>query len=75
MEMRPAELEGVIGLSGDELVAEPDDAEEMEAERARPLAVGIVIGSVCLLLELIGREMKAGNPQNASGSSLYVLIE
>jgi hypothetical protein len=50
IEMRPTEL-GVVGLSGDELVAEPDDADEIDTERARPLE-GIVMGSVCLDLSL-----------------------
>lgn len=45
--MRPAELEGVVGFSGDELVMEPEDAEEMDMERARPRAEGMVIGAVC----------------------------
>ena len=51
IEMRPRELEGVVGFSEEVL---PEDAEEMETERARPLAAGMEIGSVRLLqLELI----------------------
>jgi hypothetical protein len=44
IELRPAELEGV---TGDEvLVTELDEEDDRDTERARPLAEGMMIGSV-----------------------------
>lgn len=43
IEMRPIELEGVVGTS--EEFVEPEDADETETDRARPRVVGIVMGT------------------------------
>ena len=51
IEMRPGEL-GVVGFSADELVKEPEEDEEMDADRVRPLAEGMMMGSVRFVLHL-----------------------
>lgn len=72
IEMRPRELEGVVGFSGEVL---PEEAEEIDTERARPLAAGMEIGSVRLLqLELIwlngGERMKG-----SSSKFLFIYVQ
>jgi len=49
IEMRPNELEGVVGDSEELLDPDDTDADETETDRARPRVPGMAIGSEWLV--------------------------
>ncbi len=82
IEMRPNELEGVVGDSDELLDPDDADADETETDRARPRVPGIAMGSEWLVsiqtflsfgFIFVKRRWKEWERRNSAEMNLWIL--